>query len=213
MDWDLEIFDRFLRTFPPNEIIFSEYEPGNTFDIIRSGRVHVIKNVGGNELTLDILRPADMFGEVEILEKLPCATTAIALDEVKAIELDTQNFELLMMGNSTLAFKLLRLLARRISDTKKRFGILALPDQQSKVAAVFLLLDEVRTDVDKSSETRNFRTTPEEVARLAGISAPLARETLNLFVTQNRLKIAPGHIAVKNINDFSRFVNSKRPQK
>jgi CRP-like cAMP-binding protein len=175
--------------------------------------VHLVKSIGGNELTLTVLRPSDMFGEMEILEKLPRATTAIAFDEVKAIELDARNFEILMMGNSTLAFKLLRLLAKRISDTKRRFMILTLPDHQSKVADVFLMLDERQTNTDKSSEIREFRTTPEEVAKWAGISAPLARETLSLFATQNRLKIAPGRITVKNINDFNRLVHSKRRQK
>jgi CRP-like cAMP-binding protein len=210
VDFDLEMFDRFTRTFPPDEIIFSEFEPGDTFYIIRSGRVHLIKNAGEYEHTLDILHPSDMFGEMAILENSPRSATAIALDEVKAVELDGRNFEILMMGNSTLAFKLLRMLAQRISASKRRFQILTLPDPQSKIADVFLMLDGNRTNTDKSSDSREFRITTEEVAQWAGISVPQASYTLNLFVSQNRMKIYPDRIIVKNINDFARFVNSKR---
>jgi CRP-like cAMP-binding protein len=210
LDLDLEIFDRFTRTFPRDEIIFSEFEPGNTFYIIRAGRVNIIKNAGEYEHTLDILYPPDMFGEMGILENSPRTATAIAMDEVKAIELDARNFEILMLGNSALAFKLLRILAKRISASKRRFKILLLPDPQSKVADVFLMLDELRPHTDKSSEIREFRITPEQVALWAGISIPQARETLNFFAIQNRVKVSPDRIIVRNINDFARFVNSKR---
>jgi hypothetical protein len=36
------------------------------------------------------------------------------------------------------------------------------------------------------------------------------RETLSHFVTQRRVEMYPDKIIVKNINDFSRFVNSRR---
>jgi CRP-like cAMP-binding protein len=212
MDLDLEIFDRFTRTFPQGEIIYSEFEPGDTFYIIRSGRVHLIKNAGEDEVTLAILRQSDMFGEMELLEKSPRTTTAIALDEVKAIELDGPNFEILMLGNSALSFKLVRMLSKRAFEAKRRFMILTLPDPQSKVADVFLMLDELRINPVNSSESREFHITPEEVARWAGISASQARDILNVYASQYRLKILPDRIIIKNISDFARFVNSKRNQ-
>jgi CRP-like cAMP-binding protein len=151
-----------------------------------------------------------MFGEMAVLEKFPRTATAIALGEVKAIELDKQNFEILMMGNSALAFKLLRMLSKRIFESKRRFMILTLPDPQSKVADVFLMLDGMLPNIDKSSESREFRITTEEIARWAGISVSQTKETLNFFAAQHRLYIFPGRIIVSNINDFARFVNSKR---
>jgi CRP-like cAMP-binding protein len=151
-----------------------------------------------------------MFGEMELLEKSPRTVTAIALDEVKALELDARNFEILMLGNSALSFKLVRMLAKRVSESKRRFKILTLPDPQSKVADVFLMLDEIRVNPVNSSDSREFHITPEEVARWAGISAAQGRDILNHYASQYRLKILPDRIVVKNIKDFARYVNSKR---
>jgi hypothetical protein len=53
----------------------------------------------------------------------------------------------------------------------------------------------------------------EDVAHWAGIRINEAREILNHFVTQRRLIIYSDHIVVKNINDFSRFVSSRRKDK
>jgi len=212
MEMDTESLARFIRTFRPGEIIFSEFEPGETFYLIQSGRVHLLKNAGQYECTLGILEPPDMFGEMAILEKLPRTATVIAIDEVKAIELNAQNFEILMLGNPAMAFKLLCLFAKRIFDTKRRLMILALPDPPAKVADVFVMLDETQANLDKSTESRKFNIGIEDVARWAGISALQAKDTLYAFATQKRLTISSGYIEVRNINDFTRYVNSRRNQ-
>jgi len=210
MAMDLAAFSRFTRTFQPGEVIFSEFEPGDTFYLIQSGRVELLKIIGDIERKLDILQPSEMFGEMAILENSPRSATAIALDLVKVLEFNTQNFEILMLGNPQIALKLLKLFAKRIYDSKRRFMILTLDEPQAKIADVFLMLDETQPNADKSTERREFKTTVDDVAHWAGIGVSETRETLGHFVTQRRVEIFPDRIIVKNINDFSRFVNSRR---
>ena len=210
MAMDMAAFGRFTRTFQAGEMIFSEFEPGDTFYLIQSGRVKLVKIFGEIERTLDILQPSEMFGEMAILENSPRSATAVALDEVKVLEFNAQNFEILMLGNPQIALKLLKMFAKRIYDSKRRFMILTLPDPQAKIADVFLMLDETQADIDKSTEGREFRNTVDDVAHWAGISVTEARDTLSHFVTQRRVEIFPDRIVVKNINDFSRFVSSRR---
>jgi CRP-like cAMP-binding protein len=210
MAMDLAAFGRFTRTFEAGEMIFSEFEPGDNFYLIQAGRVKLVKIFGDIERTLDILEPSGMFGEMAILENSPRSATAIALDEVKVLEFNAQNFQILMLGNPQIALKLLKMFAKRIYDSKRRFMILTMPDPQAKIADVFLMLDEMQTDIDKSTECREFRTTVDDVAHWAGISSTEARESLSHFANQRRLEIFPDRIVVKNISDFSRFVNSRR---
>ena len=210
MAMDLAAFGRFTRTFQPGEMIFSEFEPGDTFYLIQSGRVQLVKIIGDIERTLDILQPSEMFGEMAILENSPRSATAIALDLVKVLEFNSQNFDILMLGNPQIALKLLRMFCKRIYDSKRRFMILTLPEPQLKIADVFLMLDETQPDIDKSTERRDFKTTVDDIAHWAGMSVSQTRDTLNHFVTQRRVEIFPDHITVKNINDFSRFVGSRR---
>jgi len=210
MAMDLAAFSRFSRTFQKGEIIFSEFEPGDTFYLIQSGRVQLVKLVGDIERTLDILHPSEMFGEMAILENSPRSATVIALDEVKVLEFNSQNFEILLLGNPQIALKLLKMFCKRIYDSKRRFMILTLPDPQAKIADVFLMLDETLPDIDRTSEKREFKTTAEGVAHWAGMGVNEAREILTHFSNQRRIEIFPDKINVKNINDFSRFVSSRR---
>ncbi|MDR1949392.1 MAG: Crp/Fnr family transcriptional regulator [Spirochaetaceae bacterium] len=210
MAMELAAFSRFARTFQAGEMIFSEFEPGDTFYMIQSGRVELVKIIGDVEKTLDILQPSEMFGEMAILENSPRSATAIALDEVTVLEFNRQNFEILMLGNPQIALKLLKMFTKRIYDSKRRFMILTLDDPQAKIADVFLMLDEFQPELDRSSERREFRTTVDDIAHWAGMSIAETRGSLSHFAAQRRLEIFPDRIVVKNINDFSRFVNSRR---
>jgi CRP-like cAMP-binding protein len=210
MAMDMASFGRFARTFQPGEMIFSEFEPGDTFYLIQSGRVELVKIIGDLEKTLDILQPSEMFGEMAILENSPRSATAIALDTVKVLEFNSQNFDILMLGNPQIALKLLRMFCKRIYDSKRRFMTITLEEPQAKIADVFLMLDETQTSIDKTTEQREFKTTVDDIAHWAGMNIAETRETLGHFVTQRRMEMYPDRIIVKNINDFSRFVNSRR---
>jgi CRP-like cAMP-binding protein len=191
-------------------MIFSEFEIGENFYFIISGRVQLVKLIGDFEKTLDILQPSEIFGEMAILENSPRSATAIALDDVKVLEFNKQNFDAIMTGYPQLAFKLLKMLTKRIYDQKRRFMTLALDDDQAKVADVFLMLDETQPNIDRATARREFKTTVEGVAHWAGLDTRLVRDILNRFATQRRVAITPDSVIVSNISDFSRLVSSKR---
>ena len=211
MNLNLAAFERFAKTFQKGDIIFCEYEPGDCFYLIQSGRVQILKIMGDIEKTIDILQPSEIFGEMAILEEAPRSATAVAFDTVKALEFNRANFEILMRGQPQIAIKLLKLFTKRIYDQRRRFMILTLDDIQARVADVFLMLAET-TDPNQSqdSDTREFKTTVDDVAHWAALAPDKCREVINNFSTQRRIEVTPDKIIVRNINDFIRFVSSRR---
>jgi CRP/FNR family transcriptional regulator, cyclic AMP receptor protein len=207
---DLSMFNRFQVTFRKGDIIFCEHEPGDTFYLIQTGRVQIVRIIGELEKNIDILYPGEVFGEMSILEEAPRSATTIALDDVKALEFNRENFEVLMMGNPQIAMKLLKLFIKRIYDQKRRFLILTLDDIEARIADVFLMLAENQSIDTSSVESIDFKTTVDDMAHWAGVLPAQTREVLNHFVSQRRIELHPDRIVVKNINDFARFVNSKR---
>jgi CRP-like cAMP-binding protein len=145
-----------------------------------------------------------------ILEGAPRSASAIALDQVKVLEFNRENFEILMMGNPQIALKLLKLFTKRIYDQKRRFMILTLEDEQARVADVFLMLNETSTVEAPTEEMREFKTTVDDVAHWAGMSPEKCRTILNHFMVQRRVDIFEDKILVRNISDFIRFVSSRR---
>jgi len=210
---DLSSFTRFARSYQPGEMIFAEYEPGDSFYLIQAGRVKISKIVGDIEKTIDILQPPEIFGEMAILEGAPRSATAQAVDTVKVLEFNRANFEVLMMGNPQIALRLLKLFTKRIWDQKRRFMILTLEDPQAKIADVFLMLAETSAAIgagEQDGEKREFKVTIDDVAHWAGIGGQEAQTVLGHFANQRRVELFEDRIVVRNISDFSRFVNSRR---
>lgn len=210
MSVDLSMFERFAVTFQPGDIVFCEYEPGDNFYLIQSGRVQIVKILGDIEKNIDILQPGEIFGEMAILEEAPRSATAVAIDKVKALEFNRQNFEILMKGNPQIALKLLKLFTKRIYDQKRRFMILTLNNIEARVADVFLMLAENQVVEDPDQDQRVFKATVEDIAHWAGMSYAECKKVLNHFAGQRRVEIYEDSITVRNINDFQRFVNSQR---
>jgi CRP/FNR family cyclic AMP-dependent transcriptional regulator len=210
MNGSAEAFNRFRKTFQAGDVIFSEYEPGDNFYLIQSGRVQIVKIFGDLEKTIAILNPGEIFGEMAILEEAPRSATAIAMDPVTALEFNQENFDILMQGNPQVALTLLKLFAMRIHDQKRKFQILTLDDVEAKVADVFLMLKDHEPVDTTEVETMQFNTTVDDVAHWAGISPEKCRQVINHFINQRRVELFPDKIVVRNINDFDRFVKSRR---
>jgi CRP/FNR family cyclic AMP-dependent transcriptional regulator len=210
MALDMAVFQRFAKTYMPGDIIFCEHEPGDNFYLIQSGRVQIVKIMGDLEKNIDILQPGEIFGEMALLEEAPRTASAVAMDQVKVLEFNRENFEVLMLGQPQIALRLLRLFTKRIYDQKRRFMILTLDDDQAKVADVFLMLNEITPASEPDSDERTFSVSIEDVAHWAGMNHEMCRQILNHFATQRRVELFQDRIVVKNINDFIRFVNSRR---
>jgi len=64
------------REYQKDEVVFRQDEPGIGMYIIESGRVGIISDPGGVELS--VLGDGDFFGELPLLDSAPRSATAIA---------------------------------------------------------------------------------------------------------------------------------------
>lgn len=211
LDFGPEFFDKFGVTFKKGDIVFCEFEPGNSFYFLMEGRVKITKILSDREKILDILEPGEIFGEMAIIDEGPRSATIVALDDVKALEFNKANFEILMKSKPEIAIKLLKIFANRIYDQKRRLKILILPTPEAKVADVFVMLAENK-NIDLSQTTEEtFDITPDQVANWCGMDIAKCKAILANFVKQNRIAILPPNkITVRNINYFVRLVNSQK---
>lgn len=205
------MFDKFGKVFAPNELIFCEYEPGNDFYLIQEGKVKITKTVGSSIKTIDILEPGEIFGEMAILEEQPRSASAIAVDEVKVLNFNRANFELLMTKNPPLALRVLTVFAKRIYDAKRRLMILLMEDLIGKVADVFLMLYEKQFGADShQKQDVMLKVTPEDVASWCGQPVSEVQKLLVQLKKNNKIEIFADKIVIKNIADIQRIVAQRR---
>ena len=206
---DSHLFDKFGVEYSPGDIICCEFEPGNEFYFIQSGRVKIVKIINNTEKTLDILEPGDVVGEMALLEEQPRSASIIALDHVKLLKFRKENFDALLQGNPQLTYKLLIIFSKRIYDQKRRLMILLLEEPQMKVMDVMNMLAEQDPHLDLQ-EAVTLKVTIQEVANWAGMPIEEVQKILGHLNQLGKIELFADKIVVKNIRDFQRLVGSRR---
>ena len=207
--FELPAFERFAKTYEPGQVIISEYEPGDCFYLIQSGSVQLVKCVNGTSKNLDILKPGEFFGEMAILDNSPRSATCMAVGNVKCLEFNKENFELLITGNPQMALLLLKLFCKRIYDQKRRYRILVVKDLQARIADVFLMLDEMNPVSNEAEKQRRFNVTISDIAHWAGLSSDVTRDEVSKMVSQRKIEIYENYIIVNNILDMKRLYDTR----
>ncbi len=104
-----------------SECPVSQDETHDNLFILLSGKMRVLRENPDGEAALADLRPGDIFGEMNILDRKPASATVRALATCEVWQIDRARFEEFLEQHPAAGQKLLlhlaRLLARRLRDT------------------------------------------------------------------------------------------------
>jgi CRP-like cAMP-binding protein len=124
---------RFGRDFRAGDVIFREGDAGAVMYVIQQGRVRISRRFATGERTVATLGAGDFFGEMAILNEKPRAATAVAVDAVRAMELDARTLEGMVERSGEVAMRLIRRLARRLDSANAFIEILLQSDPRARV--------------------------------------------------------------------------------
>jgi len=209
----LPAFERFQKKYEPDQVIISEFEPGDSFYLIQSGEVQLVKCINGVKKNLDILKPGEFFGEMAILDNSPRSATCMAIGPVECLEFNKANFEVLVTGNPQIAIVLLKIFCKRIYDQKRRLKILTIKDNTARIADTFCMFDEMNPSAKPNEKSRRFNLTQADVSSWSGLPAQVVQEEIHKYVSSGKVQIFDNYMVVTNINDMKRIVELERSKK
>jgi CRP/FNR family transcriptional regulator, cyclic AMP receptor protein len=106
------------RTFNAGHTIATEGQTGIGFFVIAEGTATVSQ--GGEERAT--LGPGDYFGEIALLDDGMRTASVVADSQLKAYGLTSWEFRPLVEGNASIAWKLLKTMAKRLREAEGRAG-------------------------------------------------------------------------------------------
>jgi serine/threonine-protein kinase len=110
------------KLFEAGTVIMREGEPGDAAYMIVSGRCRAYRNADGEEETLAVMEPGEVFGEMALLLEEPRAASVVAMDRVEVLVLDkhTMNEGLGLEGWTGA---LVRALAQRFRNLEQQVRV------------------------------------------------------------------------------------------
>ena len=125
------------------EVIFHKDEPGDTFHLILDGLVKIyLASEDGQEAVLIILKPAEFFGELSLLDGAPRSASAMALQPTVTCTINRENFMSFIGEQPRAAMGFFAVLASRLRRADGIIGDAAFLDLPARVAKVLLELAE-----------------------------------------------------------------------
>lgn len=116
--------------------------PGPVFGVV-SGRVRITaQSSDGEESTLVIRYPHQLFGELSAIDGLPRSATATAMEPVELVAVPPAEFNQYLRDHAELALPLLRMLAERLRATTRGHLSHRPGDVVTRVAARIAMLAE-----------------------------------------------------------------------
>ena len=124
MEQDSSLFEKFVRIYKKNELIFEEAAEGHEMFVIMAGEVKLLKKSKTGNRLLKKLKAGEFFGEMAIIDDSPRSASAIAeVNDTKLIVLDKQKFTYLVQQIPHFSFTIMEKLAQRLREAnQKRVG-------------------------------------------------------------------------------------------
>jgi len=212
MDTSEGLFQKFGKEFRPGQMIFCEWEPGDSLYIIVKGKVKIVKIFGKTQKTLDVMEEGSIFGEMALLEEEPRSASAIAITETKLLEFNKENFNMIIQKYPQIVYNLLIIFAKRIYDAKRRLKNLLIDDYTTRVNDVFLMLSEHNPNAWQVNSI-TLQTTIDDVANWCGLPVAEVNNIVMTLVKQGKIELYADKIVVPNLKEIQRIVQTKLKSK
>ena len=102
------------------EVIIEEGSLGQALYLVQSGRVKVLKGEGDEREVVAELGPAELFGEMSLIEDALTSASVAADTDVELLVIRRAEFETLLAENGSLALKIYKSFCRTLSERLRR---------------------------------------------------------------------------------------------
>ncbi len=186
------------RLVERNATIMRRGDPSTGMAIILTGRVRIgLTAENGRDVTLAVLGPQEVIGEMSLLDGEPCSADATALEECVLLTVDRGGFLSLLRSNTDLCLRLLAVLCGRLRRSNNAVEDLASLDLPARLGR---LLARLARDygVEGASGTRiGVRLSQKDLGALVGGSREKVNRQLRLWEEGEVLRRdGDGHLVI-----------------
>ena len=174
-----------VRTFSPGSVLFGGGQAAGVW-IVRDGLVELSVGSGRHRAVVQLLRPGDVDGDIQLLLRMPLPYTGRAVSEVTCLYLDPGDFEQLLATRLGIARRWLSSVAQRLAASQAR--VLALLGGPLTAQAAWLLAEEaVGGRVEVPQQT---------LAAMLGVRRPSLNKVLKDLEREGLIRISYSTIEV-----------------
>jgi CRP-like cAMP-binding protein len=169
-----------VRRSPGGTSILVQDTAGDALHLIMAGRVKVVMSgESGREVTLAVLRPGDIFGEMALFDGRSRSASVVALDPVTVLALSRDDFFRLIAAYPQISLNLLGEMSRRLRRADETIADLALCDVRDRLVRRLIALAQDDGQELPEGVLIRRRPTQQDLANMVGACRETISRTFN----------------------------------
>jgi CRP-like cAMP-binding protein len=194
------------RRLRKGSMLFQQGDEGDALYGVVDGLVRIcIAGESGKELTLGLMEPGDIFGEIALLDGLPRTADAYAAEDSILLVIDRREFMGLLEREGRLARHVIELLCERLRENTERLGEHAFLNLGARLARKLCALSVAHGRHEREAVTIDVKLSQTELAQMLGVTREAVNKQLQNWSRQGVLRFERGYITIADQKRMQAF--------
>lgn len=192
---------------PRGSLLFQQGEEGDALYGVAEGLIRIwVSGDGGKELTLQLLEPGDVFGEIALLDGLPRSASAEAVEDSLLVMVRRDAFLPLLEAESGLARHVIELICERLRDSTNRASDLAFLGLPIRLARKLQQLAVAHGHDGPDGSIRiALKLSQSELAQMLGVSREAVNKQLKTWTQDGIVLHEHGQVMIRDRKRLTRI--------
>lgn len=197
-----------VQNYKKNEMIYFQGDPADTFYLIKSGRVRLfLISKEGTELTLEILRAGELFGEASYFSYIHRITSVSAVTDVELLAVDMERLFPYLTKHPEIMVEMFKIMAQKIRKLSMQVNSMVFFSADKKVAHILVQLGTFfKANIEDAFYSIDY--THQEISELVGICRVTVTKVLKQFEKKDWLLLEYRKVKILNDSALQQFLLS-----
>ena len=196
------------KRFARGQTILQKGDTTSTIMAVLRGRVRIsVTSAEGKEITLNIIRPGEVFGEIALLDGQPRTADATAIEETALLVVERRQFLPFLSRNQDLVLRLLAMLCARLRQTNLALEQVALFDLPTRLAQVMLKLAADYGRPTPNGTRIDFKLSQRDLSNLVAASRESVNKQISVWREEGVLSMDAGYIVLRQQAELQSMVD------
>ncbi|MBS7739199.1 MAG: Crp/Fnr family transcriptional regulator [Chelatococcus sp.] len=188
--------------FPAGTSLFRQDDEADGLHILSEGLVRIhIGHRDGRELTLALLDPGDVIGEIALLDGLPRTATATALAPTRTVFVGRRAFAQLLEEIPQLAIHVILVLCDRLRQNTEQLTANAFLDLRQRLLKLLHDLAVAHGEIDADRAIVPTRFTQTDIAQMLGVTREAVNKQFRALSRDGVIEMTAGAVVLARGRD------------
>lgn len=201
-----------IRRLAKGNVLFQQGDEGDALYGVVAGLVRIsVLAESGKELTLALMEPGDIFGEIALLDGLPRTAGATAAADTVLLVIERGLFLTLLEQEARLARHIIELLCERLRDNTDRLGEFAFLCLRARLAKKLCALAIAYGRDGEAGVHIALKLSQSDLAQMLGVSREAVNKQLKSWAQAGILRIDRTGLTILKPDCLAAFARDREP--